>query len=434
MAERKIKEPKGVFTLGWQLLIPYVPLMSFCFFLIGTIMTHQVFGFEIGRHVEMGSTLGFQGPSYFYVTGIFSYICAFLIFVYILLHLGCMKISCNKNGVHLLDKRLIRKRTQVSHAEVKALLFRRFPSSSMIFKALLITPYLAFIVLSATLNFRVPYIEGIPITGITLALFAILITLPVALSLVKPGLRVVLLCESRKIVLNFPGILSQKIIISAFQDAFKDLIPMDNSVVNQKGKKHFLKKLAFSAITLGFGIYQLVELLSVSTTAILNQASAWILILLGSLMMLRLLKEKNSLHQDMRVNPAIEIKTKTTWFKHDFWSGFLVFAAALLLFLALGQSIASWAVAEYQFPLRLIYLALIACAFLGISTVLSRLPDKMHVISLDRGHTARITEFGLKIMGVDKKSRFKELSSRVSPFSLFICVVSLVTVIASAIL
>lgn len=433
MSESETRVSYKEFHLHWQLL-PFIPLIAFVLLLIATLLTLNTFGLDIGRHVETGSTFGFQGPSYFYVTGLFSAIITIILFFYFFARIRYVNIKWYEEKVHLLDIHVFPRRTRVNHGEVRALLFRRFPSSSMICKALVVTSYLAYILQLAVLNFNLPYIDGIPVTGLTLLAFVVLFASALLLGLLKPGLRVVLLCESRKIVFNFPGLLFPKRVISTFQEAFKGLVPITHPCKDKDEKRQFLYKVAFGISWLGFGIYQLTELLLVSSAAILNQASAWILILIGALMLLRLLNERHGLHRDMRIHPDVDLKTRAVSFKRDFWSGALVFAAAFLLFHSLGLSVASWAVAGSTSPIRIIYVAAVACGFLGFQAVLARLTGRIHVFSLDRKHLARISRFKIRILEDEKESRVKWFKQRINLFSLVLYIFSSVVLIASTIL
>nr|MDO8111722.1 hypothetical protein [Candidatus Sigynarchaeota archaeon] len=273
-------------------LIPVWNFIVVALIATGSIVTYLLFSTDIGRYVTTGSVLGFEGPSYFYVTGFYGFFIAVISVPVILSKLKRVKISMDGIQIKFQERFLFNiKEIEIQVDSIRLILFKAFPGTGTCSWFVISITWMAFIVQLAVANSLLPFSTGFPVVTIGLLIFAGCMMTASIILITRSGIKLIVYDAQAKHVLELPGVKSNTILqqFSAFFN--KSFVPFD-ATEKYRGKYFFFMKLA----SLGWctvGIVNLVLVL-LSDASVFNQGSAWAILISSLLCLLEIFNVKIS--------------------------------------------------------------------------------------------------------------------------------------------
>ncbi|MBN2151929.1 MAG: hypothetical protein JW839_10810 [Candidatus Lokiarchaeota archaeon] len=288
-------------------ILPAWNILAACIMLAASIATLLVFTAGDGRYVPTGSVLGFQGPSYFYVTGFWGILLSLGWGISIATKLKRLSISARRDGAILLRERVIGKTREViiPPEGLKAFFVDRHPSPGGVAWLVIGFGWLAFLLQLAMPNFQLPFLEH-PVTGMTLLVFGGCIAATAVMGVSRPGLCLVLMDAAACHFIKLPGVISAETLASemttALEKSFKlQPVVLSRTAFELKNRDWFRTTLFGSVAVLIIGSVNVVFLLAGTSLSCMNQGSAWVTVVSGCLGMVFNINRGNALPLHTRV-------------------------------------------------------------------------------------------------------------------------------------
>ena len=321
-------------------LLPIAHLISISILIVLGIGTLLTFGTDIGRYVPTGSVLGFQGPSYFYVSGLFAFLISISWIIYILFN--CKKLtleSLNEKKLVVKERKILGERLFSNpYGEIKLIHIKRMPGNRA--KA-----WFVFLMVLVSVNVELAFanaeIEGGNLTSVMLFLFSACLSIVALLNLFKPGVKVRIFTTKARLIINFPGIWDSRYLSTLFLDFFINLKDWENS---DKMDKKILrssenKDIFFYCVMVFIGLMMLAGLKLFEMVIIGNQLIAWLFIILGVIGIAETkISEDAILYQE-----SDKVKTETprsmVHVPRDAWNFFLISITLFLITYLSGKMV-----------------------------------------------------------------------------------------------
>src|SRR5271157_1171814 len=400
--QNKNKLATPVIPLGREML-PTWNIVAIAFMLAGSITSLISFTTMIGRHVPTGSVMGFEGPSYFYITGIWGFVlCAFWI-IPVIVNWKQVHITIDESSnINITETYLRGKKELVIPVENVALVtVKRFPSAGNVTWLVMAIGWTAFVVQFAVSNFRLPFMS-FPLAGTILVIFASCVMVTGVIAVARPGMKLVFYDATARHVISFPGIndatkIMQK--IAAILEERYILIDRENHA----NPIHDLARIIVNLSWIVAGIVNVGLLLSENTSSVLNQGSAWALVITGVLGLLEWRNHKNSILSSSLVPRSRDIPPASSMTWVSFWlDAFFVISTIILLYF-FGRSIAGVIKIPGYEPWRAIVQAMISALFLSWVAWMGTLKLAKTSVSLEAELTAILTPFTTRIVATGRK-------------------------------
>jgi len=288
-------------------ILPVWNIIATCIMLVASITTLIVFTADAGRYVPAGSVLGFEGPSYFYITGFWGFILATGWGISIACKLKRFSISACDDGAMLFREQVIGKARELTipKAALKAVLVKQHPSGGNIFWFVVSFGWFAFILQFAIPNFQLPFLE-FPAAGITLLVFGGCTAITAVIGTWKPGFRLIIIDLTACHVIEIPGVIASAALASKLIDALEKSFKLHPIIQSRSGfymktNGWFWILLSGSGCFLILGAANVVLLLANSSLPSVNLISAWIIMIVGGLGLILWKNRGNDLLLHLRV-------------------------------------------------------------------------------------------------------------------------------------
>jgi hypothetical protein len=304
--ERSSDQARDGITLSTEIL-PVWNIVATVMMLSASIVTLLVFTADSGRYIPTGSVMGFQGPSYFYITGIWGLVVSICWGFSTAGKLKRLSISTREDGALLVRERVIggSRELAIPAGDLKAIVFKRHPSAGHVAWLVIAIGWLAFILQFAVPNFQLPF-AGVPVAGTTLLVFGVCVTWTAVIGVTRPGFHVVIIDAAASLVIKLPGVTSAVTLADRIAMALEKPFKMHPGVLPWPGSE--VKSNAwYRTLLLGatgfliLGVVNVALLLAGSSLPLLNQGSAWVMVISGCLGMIACKNRGNALSLHTRV-------------------------------------------------------------------------------------------------------------------------------------
>ena len=373
--------------------------------LVGSVISLIVFTSMIGRHVPTGSVEGFQGPSYFYITGLWGFIVSAS---WIIPFIGNMKrvhMKIDASGnITITESHLRGKKELIIPMDgVSLVICKRFPSAGNVAWLVAAIGWTAFIIQFAVPNFQLPFMI-FPLVGTLLVIFAACVMVTGLLAVVRPGLKLAIYDATARHIISFPGIidaakLAQK--IAGFLDERYILLDRENHA----NPIHDIARVIVNSSWIVAGIVNVALLIGANTTSVFNQGSAWAIAITGLLGLLEWRNRKNSLQTSSLVPRARELPPVSNMPWMSFWLDAFFSVTVIILMYFFGRSIAGIMLIPGYEPWRAITQAMTSALFLTWIAWMGTLSLAKTSVPLGVNFTAILTSFSTKIVATGRKMK-----------------------------
>ncbi|MBD3186570.1 hypothetical protein GF325_07075 [Candidatus Bathyarchaeota archaeon] len=325
---------------------PWSLIIAAGFMLASCVLTLVAFTLGSGRFVPTGSILGFQGPSYFYLTGLPAGVIAFMLLGKVLGSIKSISVKATRDSVHVSERKIFKKtRYTILKDELRLVSFKHLPGPRsvawFIMSSLLLLVSLEFLAAN-------PVFQGVAgnVTAfLVLVLHGILIAIAITVPLLHPGLKIMIFTSSGKFLLRLPGICQGKRVQSRFLNMMEKAA--DLSLQPSTGELHMAKgdinrAIGFNAGFFCLGVIGMVGILLNSNAIVVNVASAWIMVMVGIVGLLTIPRMDQSLLKHVHeVNGSTGRPLPGRRFVHPACAW--LFAVSMSLFsYVLGKSMKGW--------------------------------------------------------------------------------------------
>ncbi len=283
--------------------------------LAASIVTLLVFTADEGRYVPTGSVLGFQGPSYYYITGFWGVIISVCWGISTTAKLKRLEIFAREDGAMLVREQVIGRSREMAipAGDLKAILIKQHPSSGHVAWLVIAFGWFAFILQFAIPNLQLPFAE-FPAAGTALLVFDGCMVGTAVIGVWRPGIHIVLIDAAARHVIKMPGVTSAAALASkmtlALESAFKlHPIVASRSAFDLNANAWFRTVLFGAVVFLIIGVVNVVLLLAGSHSSYINPGSAWVMVTEGCLGMIAFGNRGNALPLHLRV----AFQTSVSW-------------------------------------------------------------------------------------------------------------------------
>jgi hypothetical protein len=298
--------------------LPVWNIVATCIMLVASILTLLVFTADAGRYVPTGSVMGFEGPSYFYITGLWGLVIAACWGVSTAGKLKRLSISAREDGALLVREHVIGRTRELAirAGDLKAIMIKRYPSAGHVAWLVIALGWLAFILQFAVPNLQLPFV-GFPVAGTTLLVFGGFMAGTAVIGVTRPGFHVVIIDAAASHVIKLPGVTSAVILADRIAMALEKAFKMHLGVVTRPGSEvkndpwHRTLLLGATGFLI-LGVVNVALLLAGSSLSLLNQGSAWVMLISGCLGMIACRNRGNALPLHTRVASEDSV----TWAGH----------------------------------------------------------------------------------------------------------------------
>ncbi|MHA1792903.1 MAG: hypothetical protein ACTSVI_09690 [Promethearchaeota archaeon] len=443
--------------------LPLSHLSGILLLLISLLISIYTFSANSGRHVPTGSILGFQGPSYFYCTGLISLITLIFWIPTLISRFKVIKISSNveKLEIEVHEKSIFRRQDEKFTTEnLKTVFFKKYPRRAIFWILTIMAPLFFFNIQMIHVNFSLPFIRTLPVTGLTLLAFDAIFGGVIFLFIRYPGITIIFLTIEKKIKIKLPGVIRTRKITEIFKNHLKQLsmIPLiairdarddndKNAISNwkindsrNKSPGKYLEKysrIAMEIALLSYGIFAIFFLLEQSTIIVINFQVAVLFILVGIFGIIDHVKEKSRLQENTLVKIGLNVKKLKDAKVYTSWLRFsLIILATWLLFYLTSKSLEFWAMNPILFQPRWILLLIIAALFITGAIFILPNKEKPFMVDFSDGKAIIITSHDHAIIFKEKigKNLVKNVFFNFKKISWFVLSTCLLSFISSFLL
>ncbi len=280
------KQGRDGISLSTEIL-PVWNIVATCMMLVASILTLLVFTADVGRYVPTGSVLGFEGPSYFYITGLWGLVIVACWGVSTAGKLKRLSISAREDGALLVREHVIGRTRELAirARDLKAIMIKRYPSAGHVAWLVIAIGWLAFILQFAVPNFQLAFV-GFPVAGTTLLVFGGLMAGTAVIGVVRPGFHLVIIDSAATHVIKLPGVLSPRTVLARLCTFVLDagLVSLNPPGKPDQRDKPCLQQQVLVIGALGIlaaSIVNIALLLVGNTLPVLNQGSSWAMFVSG---------------------------------------------------------------------------------------------------------------------------------------------------------
>lgn len=347
---------------------PWSLIIAAGFMLASCVLTLVAFTLGRGRHVPTGSILGFQGPSYFYLTGLPAGVIAFMLLGKALGSIKNISVTATGDSIHVSERKIFKKtRRVILKDELRLVSFKHLPSPRsvawFIISSLLLLVSLEFLAAN-------PVFQGTTGNGtafLVLALHGILIAIAITVPLLHPGLKIMIFTSSGKFLLRLSGIFQRKRVQSRFLNMMEKAgdLPLQPST----GELHMAKgdinrAIGFNAGFFGLGLVGMVGILLNSNAIVVNVASAWIMVMVGIVGLLTIPRMDQSLPMNVHeINGSTVRPLPGRRFVHPACAWLSAVSMPLFSYV-LGKSVKGWLLSSEGEIWRVMLHAIITVMFI----------------------------------------------------------------------
>ncbi len=274
--------------------IPVARLVAIAMLLAASLLAMAVFDTGTGRYVPTGSVLGFQGPSYFYVTGLWTFVGCACMGVATVTGWREYKVRADVEHLTIGSRWFLsigKRERNVPLQSIRVVTFRRHPGPGAIAGVVVGCGWTGFLLQLSIPTMLLPFSQGIQVTGIVLAVVASLVMACCFISAWRPGLLVSVIHDAGEEELRFPGTVRpgdvEATIASMLSKAGLDrVLPVGGDQVHPRGGLLSQKSVEW-VVNVGIACFGLVADVLITTGLVLvpiNHVIAWSLVCFGLLM------------------------------------------------------------------------------------------------------------------------------------------------------
>jgi len=292
---------------------------------IVAIINIVVFGIESGRHIPYGSVINFEGPSYFFISGLFPLLIGLImgisfIFSY---HKGTLSIEGNK--YKFTEKRIIKIiNTEIERENILSINLANNETGIKYLWLIVFIPYLVITYLFGLLNLNQPFIIGIPVTATVVLISVILTAVVIIILFAFPPWLLQIYAKEGYYEFWFDPLKNKQQVIDGILDIMEIKKAETEIMLSEKKNKPWDVLL----IGLAFLIIGIINIISFNPhISMLNLVISWTLITIGTYILITTIKELNpgeseklflddyNKHGDLRINIRGKYYQKYFWIK-----------------------------------------------------------------------------------------------------------------------
>ncbi len=269
-------------SFSWKRFIAAILLLAVA------VVNILIFGITQGRYVPTGSIMTFEGPSYFFASGLVPLIVGFLLLLYCLLSYFQGNISSDLTSLVLKEKRF--KRTIETKLEKEKINRIELTNNEIGVKYLwlfLFVPYLIVNYYYMVLNFNQPFVVGlVNLTAVVILISIILSAIALAILFAFPQWYLKIYTTEGKYELWFEPykFRASRALVKQISIALGIIEGKNEEEIKVKTLKTLsYGNLGLSAIFLGYGLFNIVAFMS--TAAIYQTFLAYVLVIIGGFLL-----------------------------------------------------------------------------------------------------------------------------------------------------
>jgi hypothetical protein len=387
-------------------ILPFWNLAAMGLMLVGSILTLLVFTADTGRYVPTGSVMGFQGGSYFYITGFWGIIITICWGCSIIAKLKRFSISSGEGCTLLIQEHTIgsNRVLTIPASNLKAIVYKHYPSAGHVAWLVIAIGWFAFIVQFALPNFQLPF-AGFPTAGTALLIFSGCLIGSAIIGVTRPGLHLVILDTVAIHVIKLPGLISTASVAARISKVIQNATLMrlagSPNIVSDGNVSILHRATLYGA--LGFlvlGIVNIGLLLACSALPVLNQGSSWAMIISGCIGLLVHKTRHHALQQNTQVVSSII----STWNRphHDprLWLLVMGIAGGVIAWYFFGLSIRFDMTSTSTYSVRSVALGVISALYTSWCIITSLDMSRSLLVELGAMHSAKISTFSVNIISL----------------------------------